>query len=60
MESKIDLYKKGHTEFGKCANSDSAVFTIDDLIDTLQCLFVIDDHVALDRHPGPGYNTLLL
>ena len=30
------------------------------LIDLLMCLFGIEGHVALDRNPGPGYNTLLL
>ena len=30
------------------------------LINPLQCLFGIDGHVALDRNPGPEYNTLLL
>ena len=24
------------------------------------CLFAIDGHEAIDRNPGPGYNTLLL
>ena len=26
----------------------------------LLCFFDIEGHVALDRNPGPGYNTLLL
>ena len=26
----------------------------------LYCFFVIECHVALDRNPGPGYDTLLL
>ena len=26
----------------------------------LQCFFSSEGHVALDRNPGPGYNTLLL
>ena len=30
------------------------------MIDPLECFFGIEGHVALDRNPGPGYNTLLL
>ena len=30
------------------------------MIDQLKCFFGIEDHVALDGNPGPGYNTLLL
>ena len=26
----------------------------------LQCFFGCEGHVALDRNPGPGYDTLLL
>ena len=29
-------------------------------INPLKCLFGSKGHVALDRNPGPGYNTLLL
>ena len=31
-----------------------------DLINLLECIFCIEGHVALDRNPGPRYNTLLL
>ena len=30
------------------------------LVNPLECFFSIEGHVALDRNPGPGYNTLLL
>ena len=30
------------------------------MINKLKCFFPIKVHVALDRNPGPGYNTLLL
>ena len=30
------------------------------MINPLECLFNTEGHVALDRNPGPGYNTLLL
>ena len=30
------------------------------LINPLQCFFSNEGHVALDRYPGPGYDTLLL
>ena len=30
------------------------------LINPLQCFFGSEGHAALDRNPGPGYNTLLL
>ena len=33
---------------------------IDWLINPLFCFFGSEGHVALDRNPGPGYNTLLL
>ena len=33
---------------------------IDWLINPLECFFGIEGHAALDRNPGPGYNTLLL
>ena len=29
-------------------------------INPLECFFGSEGHVALDRNPGPGYNTLLL
>ena len=33
---------------------------IDRLINPSECLFDMENHVALDRNLGPGYNTLLL
>ena len=30
------------------------------LINPLECFSCIEGHVALDRNPGPGYDTLLL
>ena len=36
------------------------LFLIDWLINPLWCFFGSQGHVALDRNPGPGYNTLLL
>ena len=30
------------------------------MMNPLECLICIEGHVALDRNPGPGYNTLLL
>ena len=30
------------------------------MINPLECFFGSEDHVALDRNPGPGYDTLLL
>ena len=33
---------------------------IDELINSLGCFFSIEGHAALDRNPGPGYNTLNL
>ena len=30
------------------------------MINPLYCFFGSKGHVALDRNPGPGYNTLLL
>ena len=30
------------------------------LINPWNCFFGIEGHVALDRNPGPGYDTLLL
>ena len=30
------------------------------MINLLECFFNIEGHVALDRNPGAGYNTLLL
>ena len=30
------------------------------MINPLKCFFGIRGHVALDRNPGPGYDTLLL
>ena len=33
---------------------------IEGLINPLYCFFGIKGYVALDRNPGPGYNTLLL
>ena len=33
---------------------------VDWLIYPLKCFFGIKGHVALDRNPGSGYNTLLL
>ena len=30
------------------------------MINPLQCFFGSGGHVALDRNPGPGYDTLLL
>ena len=30
------------------------------MINPLKCFFVSKGHLALDRNPGPGYNTLLL
>ena len=31
------------------------------MINSLECFFRdIEGHVALDKNPGPGYNTLLL
>ena len=36
------------------------IWQVDWLINPLECSLGIEDHVALDRNPGPGYNTLLL
>ena len=33
---------------------------IDRLINPSECLFDMENHAALDRNLGPGYNTLLL
>ena len=30
------------------------------MINSIRVLFGSEGHVALDRNPGPGYNTLLL
>ena len=30
------------------------------MVNPLKCFFGIEGHVALDRNPGHGYNTLLL
>ena len=30
------------------------------MINRLYCFFSSEGHVALDKNPGPGYNTLLL
>ena len=30
------------------------------MINPLECFFSINGHVALDRNPGPAYNTLIL
>ena len=30
------------------------------MINLLKCFFGSEGHVALDRNPGPGYDTLLL
>ena len=36
------------------------MWLIDGLLNSLECFFGIEDHVALDRKPGPAYNTLFL
>ena len=42
----------------RVSNEDALIMVI--IINPLECFVGSEGHVAPDRNPGPGYNTLLL
>ena len=54
------LQRKGHSQLNYNAdpNLDALLYFL--CFNSLKCFFCSEGHVALDRNPGPGYDTLLL